>query len=331
MKEQVKFYEKWEGYRILGPVVTYIRTNIGIIVAFAIMFTALSIATPNFLTVDNWINILRQITVNICLAVGVMTAIIINGIDLSGGATIALSGCVAVQCIVLAGMPVWAGVLIGLMVGAIVGGFNGSIIAFTGMPPFIVTLATQNISRGAAYLVANGQPIRIKNAAFETIGTGYLGPIPYPVIYALLILLFTWFVLNKTRFGRQIYAVGGNREAARFSGIKTWRVELLVYTFSGLFAAVAGIMFTARMASGQPAVGISYETDAVAASVLGGASMTGGVGTVGGLVVGALVLGILSNGLNLLKVNSFWQYVAKGIVIIIAVYIDMFRKRNQRF
>lgn len=331
MKGKTKFYEKWEDHGIFGPIITYFRTNIGIIVAFALMFIFLSIATPNFLTMDNWINVLRQITVNICLAVGVMCAIIINGIDLSGGATIALSGCVTVQAIVLLGLPIPVAVIIGLLVGALVGALNGSIIAFTGMPPFIVTLATQNICRGAAYLVADGKPIRIKDAVFENLGTGYLGPIPYPVIYAFVILLFVWFVLNKTRFGRQIFAVGGNREAARFSGIKTWRVEWLVYTFSGLFAAVAGIMFTARMASGQPAVGISYETDAVAASVLGGASMTGGVGSVGGLVIGALVLGILSNGLNLLKVNSFWQYVAKGIVIIIAVYIDMFRKRNQRF
>jgi len=331
MSDNAKFYENWEDHIVLGPLVNYFRTNVGIMAAFTILFVALCFTTPYFLTVDNWINVLRQISLNICLAVGVMTAIIINGIDLSGGATVALSGCVAVQCIVMFGLPVWAGVVVGLFVGALVGAFNGSIIAFTGMPPFIVTLATQNICRGAAYLVAFGQPIRIKNETFEVIGTGYLGPIPYPVIYATVILIFCWFVLSKTRFGRKIYAVGGNREAARFSGIKTWQVELLVYTFSGLFAAVGGIMLTARMASGQPAVGISYETDAVAASVLGGASFTGGVGTVGGLVIGALVLGILSNGLNLLRVNSFWQYVAKGVVIIIAVYIDMFRKRKQRF
>lgn len=331
MSERARYYEKLEDSRVLGPAVNYFRTNVGILMALAVMFVGLSIATPNFLTLGNWINVLRQITVNICLAVGVMAAIVINGIDLSGGATIALSGCVTVQCIVLFNLPIPVAILCGLAVGALTGALNGSIIAYTGMPPFIVTLATQNIGRGAAYLVANGQPIRIKNEIFEKIGTGYLGPIPYPVIYAFVILMFTWFILNKTRFGRQVFAVGGNREAARFSGIKIRRVEMLVYTFSGLFAAVAGIMFTARMASGQPAVGIGYETDAVAASVLGGTSMMGGVGSVGGLVIGALVLGILSNGLNLLKVNSFWQYVAKGVVIIIAVYIDMFRKRKQRF
>ena len=331
MSEKVKFLEKWEDHWLLGPIVTYFRTNIGILAAFAIMFIGLAIATPNFLTAGNWINVLRQITTNANLAIGVMAAIIINGIDLSGGATIALSGCVSVQMIVLFDLPIPLAVGLGLLVGIMVGLLNGSVIAFTGMPPFIVTLATQNICRGAAYLVADGKPIRIQNDIFEKIGTGYWGPIPYPVIYTIVILAFGYFVLNRTRFGRQIYAVGGNREAARFSGIKTWRVELLVYTFSGLFAAVAGIVLAARMASGQPKVGEGYETDAVAAAVLGGASMSGGVGTIGGMFVGALVIGILSNGLNLLNVNSFWQYVAKGVVILIAVYIDMFRKRKQRF
>ena len=163
------------------------------------------------------------------------------------------------------------------------------------------------------------------------IGSGYLGFIPLPVVYTGCLLLLTWFILNRTRLGRHIYAVGGNREAARFSGINIKRVQIFVYTYSGCLAAFAGIVLASRMASGQPAVGVGYETDAVAASVLGGASMTGGVGTIGGLVIGALVIGILSNGLNLLGVNSFWQYIAKGVVILIAVYIDMFRKRKQRF
>jgi ribose transport system permease protein len=199
------------------------------------------------------------------------------------------------------------------------------------MPPFVVTLAMQNICRGAAYLIADAKPIRLPMPAFERIGTGYIGVIPLPVIYTAILLLFLFFILNKTRLGRHIYAVGGNREAARFSGIKIYKVEIFVYTLSGFLAAFAGIALAARMASGQPAVGLGYETDAVAASVLGGTSMYGGVGTVGGIIIGALVIGILSNGLNLIGVNSFWQYIAKGVVILIAVYIDMFRKRKERF
>lgn len=314
-----------------GEVVTYMRTNIGILVAFLLMFGFLCFATPSFLTFENIINVMRQISVNATLAVGVMLAIIIGGIDLTSGAIVALSGCVTTKMIMEGGVPIWIAFIAGCLVGALAGELNGAIIAYTGMPPFVVTLAMQNICRGAAYLVADGKPIRVPDETFQKIGTGYLGPIPLPVIYTLIFLLITFFVLNRMRFGRHIYAVGGNREAARFSGLKTALVEQVVYTYSGLLAAFAGVVLAARMASGQPAVGMGYETDAIAAAVLGGASMSGGVGTIGGLIIGALVLGVLSNGLNLIGVNSFWQFVAKGVVILIAVYIDIYRKRKDRF
>ncbi len=311
--------------------VGYVRTNVGILVAFLLMFTYLCFATKSFLTIENIINVLRQISTNTNLAIGVMLAIIIGGIDLTSGAIVALSGCVATKMIAEFGYPIWLAILCGCLVGALAGACNGSIIAWTGMPPFVVTLAMMNICRGAAYLVANGRPIRTPNSSFEIVGTGYLGPIPYPVIYTVAFLILTFFVLTRTRLGRHIYAVGGNREAARFSGIAPSKIELIVYTYSGLLAAIAGVVLAARMASGQPAVGMGYETDAIAAAVLGGASMSGGVGTIGGLIIGALVIGVLSNGLNLIGVNSFWQYVAKGVVILIAVYMDIYRKRKERF
>ena len=311
--------------------VKYVKTNLGILSAFFIMFLFLSLATQRFLTADNWINIFRQVTTNTTISIGLMMAIIISGIDLTVGSIIALSGCVTVKAIVALGIPVFWAVILGCFVGALSGLITGCIIAYTDMPPFVVTLAMMNVGRGAAYLVANGSPIRLSTEEFEQIGSGYLGFIPLPVVYTGCLLLLTWFILNRTRLGRHIYAVGGNREAARFSGINIKRVQIFVYTYSGCLAAFAGIVLASRMASGQPAVGVGYETDAVAASVLGGASMTGGVGTIGGLVIGALVIGILSNGLNLLGVNSFWQYIAKGVVILIAVYIDMFRKRKQLF
>lgn len=331
MNKNTATLSRYENHPVLGPIVSYIKTNIGILIGFFLLFAIGCIMSPYFLTRDNWINVLRQISTNANLAIGVMLAIIICGIDLSGGSVIALSGCVTVQLIILFNVPVWLAVVAGCLTGVLSGFINGSIIAYTGMPPFIVTLAMQNICRGAAYLVANGQPIRIKLDTFEKIGTGYVGIIPLPVIYTFIFMVLTFFILNKTRLGRQIYAVGGNREAARFSGIKTTRVEILIYTYSGFLAAFAGIVLAARMASGQPAVGQAYETDAVAASVVGGASMSGGVGTVGGMFIGALVIGVLSNIMNLLGINSFAQYIAKGIVILAAVYIDIFRKRRDRF
>jgi ribose transport system permease protein len=328
----VRNLESRPGFNFL---ITYIRTNAGILGAFVLMVVYLCFASPFFLTQENIINVLRQISTNTNLAIGVMLAIIISGIDLTSGAIVALSGCVTTKMIMESGSPIWIAVICGCLVGAVAGAANGSIIAFTGMPPFVVTLAMMNICRGAAYLVANGKPIRTPRSSFEAMGTAYVPilsiEIPLPVIYTVVFLIITWFVLNQTRFGRHIYAVGGNREAARFSGITPAWIELIVYTYSGFLSAFSGVVLAARMASGQPAVGIGYETDAIAAAVLGGASMSGGVGTIGGLIVGALVIGVLSNGLNLLGVNSFWQYVAKGVVIIIAVYLDIYRKRKERF
>lgn len=324
--------DRLENRAATGWVVNFTRTNIGILVAFIIMVALLCVMTKSFATVGNIINVLRQISTNTNLAIGVMLAIIIGGIDLTSGAIVALSGCVTTKMIMEGGYPIWFAIVCGCLVGALAGMANGSIIAYTGMPPFVVTLAMMNICRGAAYLVANGKPIRTPRNEFEILGTGYLfGQIPYPVIYTVIFLVLTFFVLNRTRLGRHIYAVGGNREAARFSGITPARIEILVYTYSGFLAAFAGVVLAARMASGQPAVGMGYETDAIAAAVLGGASMSGGVGTVGGLIIGALVIGVLSNGLNLLGVNSFWQYVAKGVVILLAVYMDIYRKRKERF
>jgi ribose transport system permease protein len=313
-----------------NPVFIYFRTNIGILAAFLLMFVLMSVFSEYFLTIDNWFNILRQISLNMMLASGVMLAIIIGGIDLTCGSIVALCGCTSAVLIQSGMQSVALAVVIGCIVGWLVGAANGCIVAYTGMPPFIVTLAMMSICRGAAYLVANGQPIRIPNERFQAIGTGYIGRVPLPVIYIVILMILLFLLLNKSRTGRHIYALGGNIEAARFSGIKTKRVQILVYSLSGLFAGFAGIMLAARMASGQPAVGLAYETDAIAAAVLGGTSMTGGIGTAGGMFIGALVLGVLSNGLNLLHVNSFWQYVAKGVVILIAVYIDMFRKRKDR-
>ena len=328
-KKKNSLYSRLQGVPVIGGVSEYVHRNLGILCGLVALCIFLTVATSTFATSNNILNILRQITTNVCLTIGIMMAILLGGIDLTGGAIIALSGCVAAKSIMDFGQPVMVGILLGLGVGLLVGLINGVIIAYTDMPPFIVTLAMQNVVRGAAYLYADGNPIRISNDVFENIRMGYAWGIPLPVIYSIIILFITFWILTQTKIGREIYAVGGNREAARFTGINIHRVQIFVYAFSGLLAAFAGIVLASGMASGQPAVGVGYETDAVAAAVLGGTSMSGGVGTPGGMIIGILVIGVLNNGLNLLHVNSFWQYVARGVVILLAVYVDLIRKRKE--
>ena len=193
----------------------------------------------------------------------------------------------------------------------------------------VVTLSVQQIFRGFAMLLANGAPIRIRDQGFINIGTTYIGPVAFPVIYMIIIMALCYVVLNKTQFGRHIYALGGNKTAARFAGIRTQRIEVMVYALSGFLAGIAGIVLAARMTAGVPATGDGYECDAIAAVVLGGASFTGGIGTIGGTLIGAIIIGVLNNGLNMLNVASFWQYVAKGVVILLAVMVDVLRKQSK--
>lgn len=331
MKKITQTKKEITSFPVIGSIYKYFKENIGIIIGCLLLGILLTISSENFMKVSNWTNVLRQISTNFYLSVGIMLAIILGGIDLSVGAVLAVSGVISASLITNNGFSVGIAIVLGCLVGTAIGLLNGIIIAFTDMPPFVVTIATMNIARGIAYLYAGGNPIRVQNRAFESIGLGYLGPIPLPVIYMLLILVFMYFLMNKSKMGSYIYAVGGNRQAATFSGINVKKVNIFVYTLSGLTASWAGVVLASRMASGQPATGVGYEADAVAASVLGGTSMTGGAGKIGGMVLGALLIGMLNNGLNLLGVNSFWQYVVKGVVILVAVYIDIFRKRKERF
>ena len=254
--------------------------------------------------------------------------IILGGIDLSVGSIIALSGVVTGGMIAFDGAPMIIAMFGGLLAGTAVGVFNGLVVSKTTIPSFIVTLSTMNIARGAAYVYTGGQPIRVMSDAFNFIGAGYLGEIPMPIIYLVIIVTVSVLIMSKSRLGRHIYAVGGNRVAANFSGIRTGRVLFFAYLFSGLMASIAGVVLASRMFSGQPTAGQGAEMDAIAAVVLGGTSMSGGVGKIGGTVIGALIIGVLSNGLNLLGINSFWQYIVKGVVILIAVYVDFLKKRK---
>lgn len=324
-----KLLDRYENHVILGPIVRFLKANLGILIGFLVLFVILSFTADNFFTTANFLNVLRTISTNAFLAIGVMMAIMLGGIDLTGGALIAFSGVVTVVSMQRYGVSIPVAVFLGLIIGVIVGFINGVVIAYTGIHPFVVTLAMQSVCRGAAYLIANGQPVSITNEPFTRLGNGFLGPLPLPVIYTIVFVFLAYLLLNKTKIGRHVFAVGGNATAARFSGINIKKVKIMVWTISGFLASFGGVILASRMSSGQPAVGIGFETDAIAAAVLGGTSMYGGVGTVGGMFIGVLVIGIISNGLNLLRVNSYWQYVAKGIIILIAVYIDMYKNRKQ--
>jgi ribose transport system permease protein len=251
--------------------------------------------------------------------------LISGGIDLSVGSVVAASGVIAVR-MANSGMPVTVSVAVALIFGALIGLFNGYIISHTTIPPFIVTLSTQIVIRGVSYLLTGGQPAQSTSNAFNNMGTGSVLGLPIPVIIVMVVFIILYMILNKTVFGRHIYATGGNREAAKYAGVNTKWVTMRTFMISGIMAALAGVVLAARLYSGQPSVGEGFERDAIAASVLGGTSFNGGIGTLSGTVIGVLIIGILNNGMNLLKISSYWQFVVKGCCILGAVYLDYLKK-----
>ena len=308
---------------------TFVKENMGILIGLLVLCVVIAIVNPAFLSSNNLMNVLRQTSTNLYLALAMTMIIILGGIDLSVGSIMAVTGVVTTMSIAVLEMPVAVAVGLGVLVGLLFGAVNGYVAATTIIPPFIITLATMNIARGAAYVLTDGQPVRVMSDSFNFIGSGYIGGfLPTPVLYLIIFLIICYFIMNKTKLGRYIYAVGGNPEAAKFSGINIKKVKFFAYTFSGFMAAVAGIVLASRMFSGQPTAGNAAELDAIAAVVLGGTSMSGGIGKIGGTVIGALIIGVLSNGLNLMGVSSFWQYIVKGIVILVAVYADVIKRRK---
>ena len=312
-----------------GRFLAWFKQNIGILIGLAALMAIVSLFSESFFTASNMWNILRQISTNALLAFGMTFVILIGGIDLSVGPLLAFSGVFAAYVMGNLGWPIWAAIAGSIILCSMVGMLNGVIVTKTGIAPFVVTLSVQQIFRGFAMLLANCAPIRIRDQGFINIGTTYIGPVAFPVIYMIIIMALCYVVLNKTQFGRHIYALGGNKTAARFAGIRTQRIEVMVYALSGFLAGIAGIVLAARMTAGVPATGDGYECDAIAAVVLGGASFTGGIGTIGGTLIGAIIIGVLNNGLNMLNVASFWQYVAKGVVILLAVMVDVLRKQSK--
>ena len=308
------------------------------LLALAGMVLALSVMTDTFLTVDNGMNVLRQTSVNLCLSIGMTLVILSGGIDLSVGSILAISGAVAAgllkdgieveQFDTLIRFTVLGAIVAGTGVGLVLGAFNGLVITRFGLPPFVATLGMLSIARGLTMLWTGGFPITGLGADFGYIGTGYFLGVPMPVwISAALVALFV-VVTRRTRFGRYIYAIGGNERAAVLSGLNVKRTKLLVYTLCGGLAGIAGLLVAARLDSATPGAGMTYELDSIAAVVIGGTSLSGGRGSILGTVLGCLIIGVLNNGLVLLEVSPFWQQVIKGLVIIVAVAVDRMSRRE---
>jgi inositol transport system permease protein len=315
----------------------WLRKYAIILILFA-MVALLSVMTKGtFLQAQNLINVVRQMSVIAMLAIGVTVVIISTGIDLSSGSVVALSAVVASSLAQAAGatnqmypgldLPVFVAIGAGLLVGAAAGFVNGFLIAGFRIAPFIATLGMMTAARGLALIYSNGRPISKLDPEFNFLGQGEIVGIPVPIVLLAVVAVAAHLMLNNTRFGRHIYAIGGNEQAARVSGINLSRTKIGIYTFAGLLAGLGGMVLTGRIGSGNPQLGTGAELDAITAAVIGGTSFTGGIGTVWGTIVGALIIGVLNNGLDLLNVSPFMQQVVKGVIIVVAIIIDERKNR----
>jgi len=310
-KKNINFKELLEEYKSL----------IGLIVLIGIV----GVLSPSFFTVANLLNVLRQTSINGVIAAGMTFVILTGGIDLSVGSILGFSGAVAASCLA-SGQSMLVTIVLTLVIGSGVGLINGIIISKGKLQPFIVTLATMTILRGATLVFTDGKPISLGSGtsaiAFSKIGGGTILGIPTPVVIMIFAFAICYYILTQTKMGRYTYALGGNEEATKLSGLNADRIKMFVYTISGLLASVAAIIITSRLFSAQPNAGDGYELDAIAAVVLGGTKLAGGKGKITGTIIGALIIGVLSNALNLLNVSSYFQMIAKGVVILIAVLLD---------
>jgi ribose transport system permease protein len=297
-----------------------------ILLVIGLVFT---LGSDRFLTPSNLMNIALQTSIIAIIAIGMTFVILTAGIDLSVGSVVALCGALAAGLAVKQELGTYVGIGLALAAGAAVGLVSGLLIVKGKMPPFVATLSTLAIARGLTLVYTQGRPIAGIDERFIALGSGETFGIANPVIIMVIIFVIAFVVLRSTRFGNYVYATGGNEEVSRLAGVRTSNVKLSVYVISGVLAAVGGILLVGRLWSAQPNAAVGLELDAIAAPVLGGVSLFGGVGSVAGAVVGAFILGILSNGLNLMGVPSFWQQVIKGVVLILAVMLDVATKRRR--
>ncbi len=312
----------------------------GIFFIFLGMLIVASLLSPAFLTKINLINIVRQISIIGLIALGVTGVIVTAGIDLSSGSVVGLACVVAaafsqiptgsrVLYPAIAGNPVYVAIIAGCMVGVIAGGINGFLVARTKIPPFIATLGMFSIARGAAMLFTTGRPISNLREDYNLIGQGDIAGLPIPILILVVMAIVTHILYSRTKFGKYIYAIGGNEQAAHISGINITRYKMLIYVYAGFLAALGGIVVSSRIGSGQPGLGVGYEFDAITAAVIGGASLSaGGIGNIPGTIIGALIIGILNNTLDLVNVSAYWQQIIKGAIIVGAVILDQQKHRG---
>ncbi len=300
------------------------------LLALIVLMVVITLINPNFMTGNNLLNLLLQVTANGFIAFGMTFVILTSGIDLSVGAILALSSALSAGMIAQ-GMPLPLAVLMAVIIGGFLGAINGALVAYGKLAPFIVTLATSMVFRGATLVFTNGNPITkgLDGYFLAYIGQGYLLGVPFPVILMLIVFGLLWVLLHRTAFGKSVYALGGNEKAAYISGIKLNKVKIAIYTLSGVMSAISGLIITSRLSSATPQAGSGYEMYAIAAVVLGGTSLMGGKGRMFGTMIGVLIIGVLNNGLNIIGVSAFWQQVIQGIVILIAVLIDVVRSKKK--
>ncbi|MBL9218270.1 MAG: ribose ABC transporter permease [Opitutaceae bacterium] len=313
----------------LPPVIARHARQFGTFAVFVVLCAVISVLTPHFFTVTNLLNVAQQTVINALIAVGLTYVIISGGIDLSVGSILAFAGVVMAHALRL-GWPVPLAILAGVGVGAGCGLVNGLLISYGRLPPFIATLGMMSVARGGALLATDGRPVSGFGESFRWLATGEIAGVPVPVLIMVLVYAAAHLVLQRTKFGRYTYAIGGNEEASLLSGVPVRLYKTGIYVVGGGLAALGAVLLTARLNSAQPIAGINYELDAIAATVIGGTSLMGGQGSVIGTLIGALIMGVLRNGLNLLGVSSFIQQVVIGVVIIAAVLLDTFFKQSKR-
>jgi inositol transport system permease protein len=332
---------KAENGQRVGQLVSSIFSKYGIFLVFAVMVLVASLLSPAFMSRINLINIVRQMSVVGLIALGVTGVIVSAGIDLSSGSVVGLTAVVAASLAqdpefstpFYPGLhvPLIVPVLAACAVGALVGLINGSLVAKTRIPPFIATLGTYTAIRGVALLYTGGRPISDLTDAYNFIGQGDVFGLPVPIIILVSMAVVTHILYAHTKFGKYIYAIGGNEQAARVSGIDASKYKMLIYVYAGFLAGLAGLVVSSRIGSGQPGLGVGYELDAIAAAVIGGSSLSaGGIGTVAGTVIGALIIGVLNNILDLMNVSAYWQQIIKGCIIVGAVILDQLKHRGTK-
>lgn len=330
MKRARKEYYNWlqENKRMMDQYKIVLKKYaiVGVLLVILIFFT---IASEVFLTAGNLLNVTRQVAMLGISAVGMTFVILTSGIDLSVGSVMAITNVVGSMMMVNAGMPILPAVILTLIIAAFIGLINGLLVAYVGVPALITTLAMMTILRGLAFVLCKGMPIWGLPESFKILGQGYVGPIPIPVIVMLLIFIVGWVFLNRTKTGRYIYGLGGNKEAVRLSGVNTAKVQTLVFVISSFLTGIAGIIMLSRINTGQPKIGTSYEMDVITAVVLGGVSIMGGEGSLFGVLIGVLITGVLSNGMILIDVSEYSQQITKGMVLLLAVIFDTVAKKSK--